>query len=81
MLHGADDRKKPEENDKAWCVRMRAKYNIEPGQSFGTLPVNLHNIYLAGKCYRFFCKPNPMAGMGKFPCEPLDDTDAPMDLQ
>lgn len=58
--------------DKVWCFEWREKYGIEPGQSFGQLPAHLHNVYLAAKCYRFFCKPHPMAGNGKFKCEPLD---------
>lgn len=71
-----EDMKKAGEAPKDWCVRMKLKYSIDPGQSFGTLPLNLHNLYLAGKCYRFFCKPNKMAGMGKFVCEPLEVTES-----
>ena len=50
---------------------MKNEYNIEPGQSFGTLPFNLHSMYLSKRCYRFFCKPNTLAGKGKFICEPI----------
>ena len=57
--------------DLQQCQDMRVKYAIEPGQSFGTLPVPMHNQYLKLRCYRFFCKPHPLAGKGKFPCEPL----------
>ena len=47
---------------KLWCKEMRVKYSIEPGRSFGNLPVELHNKYLNAKCFRFFCKPHPKAG-------------------
>ena len=60
-----------EAEDLQQCQDMREKYAIEPGQSFGTLPVSMHNKYLYLRCYRFFCKPHPLAGKGKFPCEPL----------
>eukprot|EP01033_Poteriospumella_lacustris_P009935 gene9935-gene10747 len=59
--------------DKAWCISMRDKYNIEPGRSFGSLPYSEHNRYLQARCYRFFCKPHPLAGKGVFKCEPLED--------
>eukprot|EP01041_Mallomonas_annulata_P010266 gene10266-21423_t len=55
-----------------WCKEMRAKYNIQPGQSFGDLPVHLHRTYLDAECHRYFCKPHPKAGKGVFPCEPLN---------
>lgn len=61
---------KPGESESTWCFRMREKYHIEPGESFGELPSSLHSIYLSVKCYRFFCKPHPLAGRGKFRCEP-----------
>lgn len=65
-----------EAKDKAWCISMRDKYNIEPGRSFGSLPYSEHNRYLQARCYRFFCKPHPLAGKGVFKCEPLEDTTA-----
>eukprot|EP01038_Epipyxis_sp_PR26KG_P004962 gene4962-6937_t len=52
---------------------MKLKYNIEPGKSFGKLPNHLHEQYLSAKCYRYFCKPHPLAGKGVFDCEPLVD--------
>ena len=53
------------------CIEMRDKYGIEPGKSFGSLPINMHKSYLAARCYRFFCQPNERAGKGVFDCEPL----------
>jgi len=55
-----------------WCKEMKEKYDIKPGQSFGSLPDRLHVTYLNARCYRYFCKPHPKAGKGVFPCEPLD---------
>lgn len=62
--------KSPEE---LWCVQKKEQYNIEPGKSFGTLPLGQHKMYLDAKCYRFFCKPHPKAGKGVFDCEPLNE--------
>jgi hypothetical protein len=56
---------------KAYCINMREKYDIDPGQSFGSLPLDLHEEYLSAQCYRYFCAPNKMAGKGKFKCKPL----------
>lgn len=56
---------------KVWCHVMKDKYNIIPGQSYGTLPVNMHKQFLHARCDRFFCKPHPLSGKGKFICEPL----------
>lgn len=61
-----------EAKEKEWCFSMKEQFGIDPGQSFGTLPVQRHNEYLNARCYRFFCKPHPRAGNGKFKCESLD---------
>jgi hypothetical protein len=58
--------------EEQWCIEKRDQYGIQPGKSFGTLPENMHNEYLAARCYRFFCKPHPRAGKGVFDCEPLE---------
>ena len=58
-------------NNEFYCNEMKLKYDIIPGESFGTLPFKLHSEYLNAKCYRFFCEPHEMAGKGKFPCVPL----------
>jgi hypothetical protein len=58
--------------DEAYCVDMRAKYGIIPGQSFGSLPESKHEEYLNAKCYRFFCEPHKRAGRGKFKCVPKE---------
>lgn len=47
-----------------WCRKMRSKYDVLPGKSFGKLPFNLHAQYLSAKCYIYFCKPHPLAGRG-----------------
>lgn len=60
--------------DKSWCIQMRDKYQIEPGRSFGSLPREMHNLYLQARCHRFFCKPHPLAGKGVYKCEPLDES-------
>lgn len=52
-----------EDREREYCKDMRRKYNIIPGESFGTLPQNLHNKYLNARCHRFFCQPHPMSGM------------------
>lgn len=57
--------------DEFYCKEMKAKFNIEPGQSFGSLPFEKHSEYLQARCYRFFCEPHEMAEKGKFPCKPL----------
>lgn len=57
--------------NKNYCFEMKEKYKIVPGESFGSLPNALHNEYLAAKCFRHFCEPNPMGGRGKFVCVPL----------
>lgn len=61
-----------DEEQKQWCFDMKKQYNIIPGKSFGTLPFNQQDGYLKARCYRFFCKPHPLAGKGVFECEPLD---------
>jgi hypothetical protein len=62
-------------NDKKeWCFEMKDKYNILPGQSFGSLPEEQHNVYLVARCYRYFCQPNAMAGKGVFKCIPLTNS-------
>jgi hypothetical protein len=63
-----------EDQDRQWCFAAREKYGIIPGKSFGTLPFSEHNTYLKARCYRFFCKPHPLAGKGVFECEPLPDS-------
>jgi hypothetical protein len=65
-----------EERDKKWCFEARMNYDIIPGKSFGKLPFSEHNRYLRARCYRFFCKPHPMAGKGVFDCEPLETTES-----
>jgi hypothetical protein len=57
--------------DEAYCQATRKTYNVEPGRSFGTLPVSMHKRYLAARCYRYFCEPNELAGKGVFDCVPL----------
>jgi hypothetical protein len=59
-------------SSKEWCFKVREKYLIQPGKSFGQLPFEMHNEYLSKKCYQYFCKPHPMAGRGVFDCEPLE---------
>lgn len=59
------------EDDEAYCRSTRLAYNVEPGKSFGTLPVSMHKKYLAARCYRYFCEPHAMAGKGVFDCAPL----------
>lgn len=49
-----------------WCRKMRIKYEVVPGKSFGKLPFHLHAQYLSAKCYEHFCKPHPLAGKGIF---------------
>lgn len=58
---------------KDWCFRTRNKYNIVPGKSFGSLPQHMVHKYLLAECFRFFCKPHPLAGKGVFECEPLGE--------
>jgi hypothetical protein len=61
-----------DQRDLDQCREMRTQYGIIPGESFGSLPVKDHNAYLVLRCYRFFCKPHPLAGKGKFPCESIE---------
>jgi len=61
-----------EEMDRKLCVKMKNKYHIIPGESFGILPVNLHQKFLSKECDRFFCKPNALAGKGIYKCEPIE---------
>ncbi len=68
-----------EERDKKWCIEARMNYDIIPGKSFGKLPFSEHNRYLRARCYRFFCKPHPMAGKGVFDCEPLETAESTAD--
>ena len=63
-----------DEEQKQWCFEMKKQYNILPGKSFGTLPFHEQDAYLKARCYRFFCKPHPLAGKGVFECEPLEST-------
>ncbi len=63
----------PKIGSKEWCVDIRTTFDIVPGKSFGKLPFSMHEAYLQAKCYRYFCKPHPMAGKGVFDCVPLDD--------
>ena len=58
--------------DKDYCFRMKAKYAVIPGQSLGTMPRSMHGEYLAARCYRHFCEPNPLGGRGVFQCTPLE---------
>jgi hypothetical protein len=58
--------------EEQWCIEKRNQYSIQPGKSFGTLPENMQDEYLAARCYRFFCKPHPRAGKGVFNCEALE---------
>jgi len=55
-----------------WCITTRERYGVEPGQSFGSMPTEMHAHYLKAKCYRFFCQHDPRAGNGKFNCIPLE---------
>jgi hypothetical protein len=54
---------------RTWCFNMKSRYSITPGQSFGTLPRVMHELYLKAQCDQFFCQPNH--GRGKFKCVPL----------
>lgn len=56
---------------REWCIEIKEKYGIIPGQSFGTLPKAMETKYLRAKCFRFFCEPHPKAGKGVFKCIPL----------
>ena len=62
------------ETRREYCFRMKEKYHIQPGESFGDLPHELHREYLIAKCFQFFCEPNDMGGRGKFKCVPLPGT-------
>ena len=59
------------EDEASYCQATRKTYNVEPGRSFGTLPVSMHKRYLAARCYRYFCEPHELAGKGVFDCVPL----------
>ena len=61
-----------------WCRKMKIKYEVVPGKSFGKLPFHLHAQYLAAKCYEHFCKPHPLAGKGILIC--VDDANIISDL-
>jgi len=61
----------PHKDIELWCEETKKRFNIIPGQDFGTLPVPLHKKYLQAKCFRFFCEPHPQAGNGKFDCIPI----------
>ena len=54
----------PNSSTLNWCRKMRTKYEVVPGKSFGKLPFHLHAQYLSAKCYEHFCKPHPLAGKG-----------------
>jgi hypothetical protein len=65
-----EEKKKKNAQIEKWCFRAKARYHIEPGKSLGSLPQDKHTMYLAAKCYRFLCAPDPLAGHGKFDCIP-----------
>jgi hypothetical protein len=71
LVNGHYEVENNELESKSWCQKMKVAYHIQPGQSFGELPSSKHKEYLDHKCYRFFCKPHPLAGKGVFPCEAL----------
>jgi hypothetical protein len=58
-------------NTTEYCFAIRAKYHIQPGYSYGTLPQTQIKEYNDAKCYRYFCEPHKMSGRGKFKCIPL----------
>lgn len=60
-----------EEDNKKYCFSMKDQFNIIPGEDFGTLPQEQHRVYLAARCYRYFCEPHHMSGRGVFKCIPL----------
>jgi|Transcript_3352 hypothetical protein len=62
------------EQTKLWCLGMVKTHKIQPGRSFGELPITKHNEYLQAECFRFLCEPNPQAGKGVFDCIPLRDS-------
>lgn len=61
------------DNERSSCIKYRDQYHIVPGESFGSLPADMHNVYLSLRCYRFFCEPHPLSGRGKFKCVPLKE--------
>ena len=61
------------DNERSSCIKYRDRYRIVPGESFGSLPAEMHNVYLSLRCYRFFCEPHPLSGRGKFKCVPLKE--------
>jgi len=67
----------PHKDIERWCEETKTRFDIMPGQDFGTLPATLHKSYLKAKCYRFFCEPHPKAGNGKFECIPLEKAPPP----
>lgn len=61
------------EDERSNCMKYKEQYHILPGESFGSLPPDMHNVYLRLRCYRFFCEPHPLSGKGKFTCIPLKE--------
>ena len=53
------------------CFAFKDKYKVIPGRSFGLLPTQLHEVFLALRCDEFFCEPHPMAGKGSYDCVQL----------
>ena len=61
----------PGSEEEVYCIEAKKRYGIIPGQSFGSMPMELRDKYLDARCYRFFCEPHERAGRGVFQCIPL----------
>jgi hypothetical protein len=57
------------------CKMWKKKFNVRPGQSWGSLTTEQQNQWMSWNCDEFFCKPHHLAGKGVYKCEKISDSE------
>lgn len=56
---------------EAFCRGLQRAHGVKLGQSWGSLDGAQIAEWMERRCDRFFCRPSPMEGKGKYKCVPL----------
>jgi len=76
VLYGRNGMPLPRELDRkkvdtrSWCLNVKARYQVLPGISFGTMTPEKKAEFMEAKCLSFLCEDHPEMHTGIFTCRP-----------
>jgi hypothetical protein len=59
--------------EKGFCLKVKKKFHVVPGEHFGTLNEDLVDKWLQLNCDQYFCQPHKNSVKDIFKCVPLED--------